>query len=160
MINSLPLPRIRIATLVALSGFLGVSCGSYQQASYYDNDGIYESESVRVVEKAPQQVRKNKEYDQYSEYFGQKADEYEGILESEVFTDVDSYSSKNGNDSIPQKGDLTDYYNSENDYSGYGGWGDNATSVSVNIYGGAGFGYASPWFYGGYGWGGYGYGWG
>ncbi len=156
MIYSLSLSRIRTATLIAISGILVVSCGSYQQASYYDNDGIYEDDNVRVVERAPQQVKKNKEHDQYSDYFGQKADEYGEILDSEVFTDVDSYSSESEYDSIPQKGELTDYYNSENNYDGYGGWGDNATDVSINIYGGIGYGYASPWFYNSWNYWGYG----
>ena len=170
MIHSLPLSRIRTATLLAISGILGVSCGSYQQASYYDNDGIYESENVRVVERAPQQVQKKKEHDPYSDYFGQKADEYGEILDSEVFTDVDSYSSETEYDSIPQKGDLTDYYQPENDYEGYGGWGDNATDVSINIYdngwnnwgygGGFGWGSNNPWLWNNWGYGGYnGWGW-
>ncbi|MGB5667690.1 MAG: hypothetical protein WBM53_12645, partial [Maribacter sp.] len=178
MIHSQPLLRIRSAVLLAIVGILVFSCGSYQQASYYDNDGIYEEDNVRVVEKAPQQVRQKKENNAYSDYFGQKADEYGEILDSEVFTDIDSYASKVENDSLVNEGDLLDYYNTENDYEGYGGWGDNATDVSINIYGGGGygFGYYNPWFinswnywgYGGYynpwrwnNWGfGYGYGYG
>ena len=60
MIHSQPLIRVRTAVLLSILGILVVSCGSYQQASYYDNDGIYEEDNVRVVEKAPQQVRQKR----------------------------------------------------------------------------------------------------
>ncbi|MDE3741738.1 hypothetical protein [Maribacter polysaccharolyticus] len=171
MIYAQPFSKIRTGSLFVLLGILAVSCGSYQQASYYDNDGIYESDNVRVVERAPQQVEQEKSTDPYQDYFGQKADEYGEILDSEVFTDIDGYSSESAYDSIPQSEDLTDYYQPENDYVGYGGWGDNSTDVSINIYGNNwgyggyyGWGFNDPWlwnnwgyggYYGYYGWGGY-----
>ena len=150
MIHSLSHTRFRTAIMMLLAGILVVSCGSYQQASYYDNDGIYGNDNVRVVEKNPRTVTQKKKPDQYSEYFGQMADGYGDILDSEVFTDVDSYSSNIENDSIANEGDIMDYYSQENDYDGYAGWGDNATDVNINIYGGGGYGFNNPWFIGGW----------
>ena len=178
MIQSLHFKNIRTAALLAVVGLLVVSCGSYQSASYYDNDGIYSNGQQVSVEKSTKQVQQPKQKkgdNTYAQYFGQKADEYQDILESEIFTDIDSYSSDVENDSITET-DLTDYYNPENDYAGYGGWGDNPSSVSINIYnsgfnnwGGYNYGWANPfwgwnnWGYGGYGghygYGGYGWGW-
>ena len=163
--------------LITLALFVA-SCGSYQQSSYYDNDGIYSDSAPRTVERRPQQninTQRNSESDTYSDYFGEKANQYDEILDSEIFTDVDSYAT-NENSGNVQQGQLTDYYSNENDYQGYGGWGDNATNVSINIYdngwnnwgyGGFGFGWNNwgwnNWGYG-YGWnnwgyGGFGYGW-
>ena len=134
MIHSQSLARIRFVALVIVVGILVVSCGSYQQASYYDNDGIYDDGNVRIVEKTPHRTIQKKKDNQYADYFGQKADEYGEILDSEIFTDIDGYSSEVQNDSIANEDDLTSYYNPNNDYAGYGGWGDNATDVNINIY--------------------------
>ncbi|WP_144804966.1 hypothetical protein [Maribacter sp. MAR_2009_72] len=144
---------------------VAASCGSYEQASYYDNDGIYSDNAPRMVEKRPAQTQ-NQEENTYSAYFGEKASQYDEILDSEIFTDIDSYSSNTDTLNI-EDGQLTDYYSTENDYQGYGGWGDNATSVSINFYdngwnnwGVAGFGWASPLWGWNYGYGPYyGYGW-
>ena len=148
MNNKLPLPKFSTAAIAAIVGLMVVSCGSYQQASYYDNDGIYADPNDRIVERAPQNSRpvtQQKEKNTYSEYFGRKADQYEEILEGEVFTDIDSYSSEVENDSIAED-QLTDYYSPDNDYQGYAGWGDNVTDVNINIYESPGFGFYNPWF--------------
>jgi len=108
MIQSLHLQKIRTAALFALVGLLVVSCGSYQQASYYDNDGIYSNgkRQVSVEQQAQRQNRRipdtqvKKETNAYSDYFGQKADEFDEILDEEIFTDVDSYSTAVENDSL------------------------------------------------------------
>ena len=136
MIQSLHLQKLRTAILYTAVGLLAVSCGSYQQASYYDNDGIYGSDTRVSVERNPQRVaqqQQTKSDDAYTNYFGQKADEVGEILDSEIFTDVDSYSSDIANDSINET-QLTDYYDNGNDYLGNGGWGENPTNVSINIY--------------------------
>ena len=86
----LPRPRIsRIALLVAV-GIFAVSCGSYQQASYYDNDGIYAQNPDRVTVERPVQQRTQPQPAQekdgiYEDYFGQKADQIDDIMENEVF---------------------------------------------------------------------------
>lgn len=158
---SLPHPKYSAKGLISLLGLLVVSCGSYQQASFYDNDGIYADEANRVtVEQHPQSQRRVAVKDNgnvYGDYFGQKAEEYEAILDSEIFTDVDSYAAETAQDSLNLDADF-DYYNDPNNtYQGYGGWGDNATSVTVNVYdnwgwGGYGYGLGYPWI-GYYGWG-------
>jgi len=147
--------------MIVLMGLFLASCGSYQQASYYDNDGIYSDEAQRVaVERHPQPARQQAtdKNNVYGEYFGQKADEYGEILDSEIFTDVDSYSGV-AQDSLSADTEPDYYYDPNNTYNGYGGWGDNATDVTVNVYdnwgwGGLGFGWGYPWYYNTYwGWG-------
>ncbi|MGS0524782.1 hypothetical protein ACU8V7_05855 [Zobellia nedashkovskayae] len=158
--------KIRLIALCTLTGIVAVSCGSYQSTSYYDNDGIYSSDNQVSVERQarPQQTRQQAQANDepYSDYFGQQADQYDQALDGEIFTDVDSYSSGTAQDSI-SGGELTDYYNNDNDYAGYAGWGDNATSVEISVYdngwnGYGGFAWSSPWLFNSYGWGGYGYG--
>ncbi len=175
MIQYLSLRNSRATLAFSALAALAVSCGSYQQASYYDNDGIYGGSNDRVnverVQTRPTQNKRQKEEDRYAAYFSQKAQQYDEILDGEIFTDIDSYTSNGANDSI-SGAPLTDYYNSPNDYSGNGAWGDNPSSVTVNIYdngwnnwGGGGFwGWNDPWLWNNWGWnnwgwGGYGWGW-
>lgn len=126
-----------------LLGLLVASCGSYQNTSYNDNDGIY-SDGQRRTSTVAQQNPSN----QYQQYFGslQKDNDVE------IFTDVDNY--KTADDSTAQA-DARGYD------SGYSGWGSNADNVTVNVYG-SNWGY-SPWNnwyapYYGYGYGGWGWG--
>src|SRR6056297_1310084 len=164
MIYPLPLNKLRTIGLLSIIAMVGASCGSYQPASYYDNDGIYSDDAPRTVERRPaqrpqQQYGTQPESNTYTDYFGQKAEQYDEILDSEIFTDVDSYASKPIDDQINQD-QLTDYYNNPNDYEGYGGWGDNATNININFQNnGWGMGIYDPWVWnGGFGWGG-GFGW-
>ena len=126
MQHTLPRPKL-LKSLAFLSvAILFASCGSYQQASYYEDDGIYASGNrvVSVEKKNAEAVRAERVEDNiYGEYFGQKADQYGEILDSEIFTDVDEYSSTAQNDSIPL-GEQTDYFANNNTYEGAGGWGD------------------------------------
>ncbi|MEO0901528.1 MAG: hypothetical protein AAFY00_05730 [Bacteroidota bacterium] len=88
MIKSLQLHNFHLFSALSIVLILS-SCGSYQQASYYEDDGIYSSgnEVVRVEKKSPQAVRtENKESDIYGDYFGQKADEFGEILDDEIFS--------------------------------------------------------------------------
>lgn len=163
MIHSLPHRRIHIAATVVLLTTILTSCGSYQQASYYDNDGIYSSstEPVRVTEQRPRMPQSAPKPNTYGDYFGQKADEYGEILDSEIFTDVDGYYSDMETDSLDYNQDLS-YNANNNNYNGYAAWGDNATNVSINIYddwgwGGSPFAWGYGGFYGGFYGGYYGY---
>ena len=133
------------------------SCGTYQQASYYDNDGIYSDEVAATrTEQYPQRRpgvtprQAPEESNAYSDYFGQKADEYGEILDSEIFTDVDSYSGT-AQDSLAQDGDADYYYDPNNTYNGYAGWGDNATELTINVY-------DSNWGWNNWGWSAFGWG--
>ncbi|NJB72579.1 hypothetical protein GGR42_003070 [Saonia flava] len=157
MIQSHIPTNIKTYTLLSFLGFLVASCGSYQQASYYDNDGIYSNRENEVAVESrhnPEIQAQKKEADPYGDYFEQRANEYDEILDSEVFTDIDGYYGEAETDSlaVAQK---EDYFSSENDYNGYAGWGDNSTSVSINIHSGLGFGfydYGTPWGWNNWGW--------
>ena len=126
--------------LSLLFGFILASCGSYHNSSYYDSDGIYSRTEQYASQDTPQEDNRQVT----GSYFTQFQDYY---IPSEepvgIFTDVDSY------------------YGSGEAYStGYSGWGNSVTDVSVNIYGG-GLGWGG--WYGSWGWGspywGYGWGW-
>jgi len=153
-------PRLIKSITFLLVAVLVTSCGSYQQASYYEDDGIYSSGNrvVQVEKKSPEAIRAQQVEDNiYGEYFGQKADQYGDILDNEVFTDIDDYYSGVENDSIAI-GEQTDYFATNNTYEGNEGWGDNPTNVSINVYdNGWGWGgFNDPWLWNG----GLGFGWG
>ena len=66
--------------LKSIFGLLGVtiiSCGSYQNKSYYDNDGIYGGEKQKTTtentDQASKTVQSNKKYE---DYFGSNANNY------------------------------------------------------------------------------------
>ncbi|WP_169309925.1 hypothetical protein [Cellulophaga lytica] len=46
MIHSQSIQKIKKVAFGIVVGSLIVSCGSYQEASYYDNDGIYSSNTT------------------------------------------------------------------------------------------------------------------
>jgi hypothetical protein len=120
-------------TLAGLLLLLTASCGSYQNSSYYDTDGIYGNTYNRTVET---NVQNNQ--NEYKEYFGSLRDDNQP---PEVFTDIDNY-----ND-----------YNLDNDQENYPGWGSNPQSVSINVYD---TGWAmNNWYGNNWGWNG-GFGWG
>jgi CHASE3 domain sensor protein len=91
------------------------SCGSYQNSSYYDNDGIYADQQNRTA----QPVQKSSNNNQYKEYFSSLNQEAQ-----EVFTDVESYSSVQPEQTTNQ---------TENSIS-YSSWGNNPQNVTVNVY--------------------------
>src|SRR5690606_38056388 len=117
MIYSLPHNRIHISIPIILIGLFAMSCGSYQSASYYD-DGIYadRTERVQIGERYEKQQVQPKQ-NSYGDYFGQKADEYGEILDSEIFTDIDGYYGNVESDSLEVNPNIN-YYNGNNDYNG------------------------------------------
>lgn len=129
-------------TLRFLSLFVGAitvtACGSYQNSSYYDNDGVYGPDKTVTYERPTTQDENVVVVEQTNKYTQQFKD-MEGDFE--VLTDVDNYSSTP--DTV---------YVQENS-SRYAGWGENQTSnITVNYY--DNWGWNRP-FYGGY----YGNGW-
>lgn len=105
-----------------LTSILLVSCGSYQAATYED-DGIYSSEApqkrtVVVVEKPNSE---NSKY--YEEYFGRTVTDYGEIVEDEIFTDVDNYSSQ---EVVEQDAEVA--------RESYAAWEDAGDNVTVNVY--------------------------
>lgn len=149
MITSKSHNKIKTFGIPIGAAFLLASCGTYQQSSYY-GDGIYSSdrEVVRVEKRNADAVPAQEgQGNQYEEYFGQRADQIGEILDNEVFTDIDGYTSQDPNDSIPY-GDQADYMAQNNTYLGNPGWGDNPTNLTINVY-------DNSWGYGGL----YGFGW-
>jgi hypothetical protein len=63
------------------------ACGSYQNSSYYDTDGIYGNTYSRNIETNTQNNQ-----NQYKEYFGSLRDDNQT---PEVFTDIDNYNDYN-----------------------------------------------------------------
>lgn len=103
-------------------GVLLVSCSGYQTATY-DDDGIYNWETPVVVTKdvAVKETSANSKY--YEEYFGRTVTDYGEIVEDDVFTDVDSYSSQ---DVVEQ--------DTENAKESYAAWEDAGDNVTINVY--------------------------
>jgi len=121
--------RLSIYSLFGLIAVVVSSCGSYQNSSYYDNDGAYGNSQSNRREVTNNNSQSNK----YQEYFS----DLNKDLES--FNDVDSYASIY-NDTIKKK----ESYNSNN-----AGWGDNPQTINVNVYdngwGGIGWGWFRVW---------------
>lgn len=106
---------------------MAVSCGSYQNSSYYDNDGIYGNydntrENSSVTNKYSEENLEKGNI--YAERFKVMQDEYQD--QYEYFTDVDNYNSID-NDTV-----VTVYnsrYNNQNS-----SWGENNRDVTINYY--------------------------
>lgn len=128
-----------IARLVLFfSGMLLVSCGSYQNSSYYDSDGVYRGSNGNR-EYASNNVEQNNTNQAYQNYFKSK----QLNAEEEVFTDVENYSSVEDSTST-----------SERNYDSYAAWGSNPSSVTVNVYDNSwGWNYWNNWYGPGWGWG-------
>lgn len=128
-------------TLRFLSLFVGAitvtACGSYQNSSYYDNDGVYGPDKTVTYERQVQDenivvIEDNNKYTQ------QFKDMEGDFPPTEVLTDVDNYNSN------PD----TVYVQESN--SRYAGWGENQTSnVTINVY--DNWGWNQPYFGGFYG---------
>ena len=110
--------------------FIATSCGTYQNKTFYENDGIYASSSN--IDRKEEVAQPNSVGESYQSYFRTRRME----LEDEVVTDVENYSSV----------DTT-----QTNYARQGSWGDNSSDVIVNVY-------DNSWAWGGAGWGG-GWGW-
>ena len=128
-------------------GFVAIittSCGSYQNVSYYDNDGIYSSSATKKepVSKSSNQNSTAKS-EEYAQQFRAMQDEYT------YFTDVDSYQSNVSQDTI------VTVYNTAYTDQNYAGWGNNASSVTINYYDNGGWNnwYSPYWGYTNMGWG-------
>ncbi|WPO79024.1 hypothetical protein [Flavobacterium sp. KACC 22761] len=130
--------------LIGLLSFLLASCGSYQNTSYYDNDGVYGKSTNTYAQTTTTGVN-----NQYKDYFKSLQDENQP---TEIFTDVDNYGNYAVNDST-QTASVA-----------YPAWGSGTTETSVTYYSsptwsfGIGFGWGYPYY--GYGWGYPYYGWG
>ena len=129
-------------SLMGLLAILTTSCGSYQNSSYYDNDGVYGSER-------PTTQTENKYSEQNLEKSNEYAQQFRAMQEDySYFTDVDNYNSQK-QDTV-----VTVYRNESN--SNYAGWGNNSSDVTINYYdNGWGWNnwYSPFWGYSNIGWG-------
>lgn len=165
------IPSNRNLFSLALFGMVALlfsSCTTYQYVPA--NDGIYATRAAEVETEEEPTTDKNSYYQQY---FKTKSQTLEDIPEEDIiFTDVEAYTST---ETIDGEGNII-YVEREYE-EGYGGWGDNTDDITVNIYGGSGWGpgwgaWGPAWGWGGYwggywggwyrpwGWGGWGFGWG
>lgn len=113
--------NLSIYIVFGLVGLLASSCGSYQNSSYYDNDGIYGSSQRPYSQTENRYSEENLEQgNRYKDYFAANKDNYSDG--NEVFTDVENYNSQS-NDSI-----------NRNQQDNYAGWGDNNKNVTINYY--------------------------
>ncbi len=149
-------PNTSLYSLIVFLSILMTSCGSFQNSSFYDQDGIYGNINTRNNEKVVQNNSSNR----YKEYFNSLQNDN---TPTEIFTNVDNYTDYNTvNDSIQ-------YSNQD-----YADWGNNPESTSINVYSNPwsmsmgfgfgypyyGYGYGNPYFGFGYPFYGYGYGYG
>lgn len=111
--------------ITALLSLFLTSCGSYQNSSYYENDGIY-GRSGRAVEAVPveyydrQEVRTNEYASDYQNEFRDMKDDFV------IFTDADQYNSGYENDST--------YVTQNRRIDQNAGWGNNGTNVEINYF--------------------------
>ena len=131
IINSLK--KINFLILSITVSIISVSCGSYQSTTY-GNDGIYGPNNSNRVYANNQRANTAPQ----ESYFAKKLEQYENdYAGSDVFTDVENYSSQSYDDT-------QDTYNGGSQYQG---WGENTqqnTQVYVNNgwnYGYNNFGY-------------------
>ncbi|MDX1544201.1 MAG: hypothetical protein R3214_09670 [Christiangramia sp.] len=121
--------------------FAMVSCGSYQYSGY-EADGIYGESRPGIwkqEEPQPTEVRPNNNNHYYKNLFAQQSEMYGEILESDIFTDVESYTSSDGYENYNDIGGDVAYV------GGNAPWGDDPDTYTINIYNN---GFYSPWRYG------------
>jgi hypothetical protein len=110
--------KLSVYSLFGLVAVIFTSCGSYQNKSYYDRDGIYGGESEKVAQTAANDGQaKVTESNKYTDYFNSLRDDQQ----DEVFTDVERYSTYN---------DTTASQNRNQSAA----WGSNPSNVTVNVY--------------------------
>ena len=128
--------NISILMLSGILTLLATSCGSYQNTSYYDNDGVYGSSDNQK----PREVESNNSV-YYKEYFSNLN------KDNEVFTNVDNYSSTQ--DSVQKQPEVVTNSN-------YAGWGSNSSdNITINVYDNGGWnnwGWNNGWYGNNWGW--------
>lgn len=145
--------RNKLGLLAIPAAFLALaSCSSYQYSGY-EADGIYGESRPGIFEQEnPQttEVRPNNNSSYYKNLFGQQSQMVGEVLESEIFTDVESYTSNDGYENYSEVGGDVAYV------GGNAPWGEDPDTYTINIINNGFGGFYSPWRFG-YG---YGYGWG
>src|SRR5688572_23276836 len=80
--------KMSIYSIFGLAVFAFSSCGSYQNSSYYDRDGIYNSSDKQNTDSQNSNNQSSNQNNQYKDYFGSLQND-----KVEIFTDVDNYTS-------------------------------------------------------------------
>ena len=113
------------------------ACGSYQNSSYYDNDGVYgPDKTVRYEQPVQNETIVVEDNNKYSQQFKNMEGDF-GT--TEVLTDVDNYKS------TPD----TVYVQESN--TRYAGWGENQTgNTTVTVY--DNWGWNNGWYGNNWGW--------
>lgn len=110
-----------IFSLFGLMVIITTSCGSYQNSSYYDNDGVYGSDRPTTQVENKYSEQNLEKSNKYTEQFRTMQEDYT------YFTDVDNYQSQEVQDTV-----VTVYRNESN--NNYAGWGNNSSDVTINYY--------------------------
>jgi hypothetical protein len=113
----------QLKTLRFLSLIVGaitvVSCGSYQNSSYYDDDGVYGPDNSEKAKRVVQSETTSGSYSNaYAQQFKSMSEEFGP---TEVLTDVDNYKSTPDTVYVQENG------------TRYGGWGENPTNNNIVI---------------------------
>jgi hypothetical protein len=90
------------------------SCGSYQNSSYYDTDGIYGTTEAGMRKRAIEQESATA----YENYFSALQDTKDT---TSVFTDVASYNSYSNT-------------NDQGNPTSYASWGSNSQNININYF--------------------------
>lgn len=135
------LRKIHLFSFIGIASAFIVSCGSYQNTSYYDNDGIYGASERN------EQANENKYSEQNMEQSNRYAQQFKNMQDDYTyFTDVEEYTSET-NDTV-----VTVYRNNYSDNNErYASWGSNSSDVSINYYNTGWNNWYSPYW--GMGWG-------
>ncbi len=128
--------------------FAFASCSSYQYSGY-EADGIYGEPRPGILEREQPEtteVKPNNNNSYYKNLFAQQSEMVGEVLESDIFTDVEDYSSNDGYDNYSEVGGDVAYI------GGNAPWGQDPDTYTINIYNNGFYGgFYSPWRYG-YGW--------
>jgi hypothetical protein len=132
---NLHLSKLTIVSFLGLLLIISTSCGSTQNSSYSDTDGIYASSTPQ---KKTVEVSNNS--NAYKQYFTSKE------LESKDLVVYDEYDETLDSTEVAQRS--------------YSGWGENPSSVTVNVYDSGWDNWGMGWGMGWNSWYGLGWGWG
>ncbi len=116
--------RFKNLMLIGIGLSLFIACGTYQNTSYYDTDGVYETEEKPAKRAEKVYVKETKTQPKSNKYTEQFKAMRINTNDNEYITDVDAYSS----DSVRVD---TVYVERQQ----YAAWGNNSTDdVTINVY--------------------------
>ncbi|MDA9364782.1 hypothetical protein N9Q94_04725, partial [Flavobacteriaceae bacterium] len=127
-----------LGLLITVSLFL-TSCGSFTQASYYAQDGIYSNpngvgRTVAATETAVPLVNENP--NEFGSYFSDRANTYASLLEEDNFTSADQYNSGEYNENYDESQGYQPQNNqvSSGQNNAQSGWGSSPSAVTIQIH--------------------------